>query len=138
MNGMKISSERRSHDRFQVQDGAYAVLRPQLTQLGPIIDINQGGLAFRYPVIGGTTSDSSELDIFLMGDGFCLERVPFKAISDRKIAKKKNNGSVPMRRCGVKFGELKPAQLSQLEHFMRKHTRDKAQQTSNTITQNNS
>ena len=138
MNGRKISSERRSQDRFQVQDGAYAVLRPQFIQLGPIIDINQEGLAFRYPVIGGIANDSIELDIFLMGDGFYLERVPFKAISDRKLAKKKTNGSVPMRRCGVKFGELKPAQLSQLEHFMRNHTADEAQPINGPITENKS
>jgi len=138
MKSKKISSERRSHDRFQVQDGAYAVLRPQFTQLGPIIDINQEGLAFRYPVIGGVTSGSSELDIFLMGDGFYLEKVPFKAISDRKIAKKKTNGSVPMRRCGVKFGELRPSQFSQLEHFMQNHTADEPRPINGPITKNKS
>jgi hypothetical protein len=64
-----------------------------------------------------------------VGDGIYLEKVPFKAISDLKLVKKKFNGSIPMRRLGVQFGELKQSQISQLEYFIGNYTLDNGQQT---------
>lgn len=133
MSNWKDLFDRRNQDRSPALGGAFAVLRPQFSRLGQIIDISSDGLAFHYPVSGDQTNGSSELDIFLVGDGFYLEKVPFKAISDLKLAKKKFNGSIPMRRFGVQFGELKQSQISQLEYFIRNFTLDKGQQTTDGI-----
>ena len=118
-------AERRRHKRFQAQEGAFAVVRPESTKLGQIIDISQGGLAFRYTVTGTQANGAVELDIFLTGDGFCLEKMPFKTVSDRKVSKKFSNGFLPMRRCGVQFGELTGIQITQLDYFIQNHTMTK-------------
>ena len=73
--------ERRQHKRFQVHDGAFAVLRPrsdilgQVTDIvGQIVDISQGGLMFRYITSENLSHEPFELDIVLAGDDFRLIR----------------------------------------------------------------
>lgn len=118
----KEPAERRKHRRFRAQEGAFAVLRPQCAKLGQIIDISRTGLAFCYVVTGAKGNHAGEVDIFLAGDGFCLERIPIKTVWDHRVHKKFSNGSLPMRRCGVQFGELTPHQLSELDYFIQNHT----------------
>ncbi len=106
------------YPRFRVKDGAFAVLRPEFTQLGPILDISQGGLAFCYNLTGKSANGSFELDIFLIGHGVLVERVPFRIVSDRKLLSKSQPGGLPRRRCGVRFGKLTQSQSQQMEQFM--------------------
>jgi hypothetical protein len=122
MNNGSQSDDRRKQKRFQIQDGLFAIVRPEFTKLGQIIDIGMGGLAFRYVVTGNRENKAFEVDIFLVGDGFYLEKVPIKTISDIKLPKKFSNGPLPMRRCGVKFGELTQNQITQLEYFIKNYT----------------
>ena len=42
MNHRKDNKERRSFKRFRAKEGAFAVLRPQCTKLGQIVDISEG------------------------------------------------------------------------------------------------
>ncbi len=118
--------ERRRHNRFQVEDGAYAAIRPQYDKIGQIIDVSRGGLAFRCMVSGSHEGESSEMDIFLIGDGFYLDKVPFKTVSDQGMPKRLSPGPQAMRRCGVQFGELTQTQALKLEEFILKHTIDEA------------
>ena len=123
MNGNRKGLERRKHPRFRVRDGAFAVLRPERTKLGQILDFGLGGLAFGYLVTNGDRVDvSEEVDIFLAGDGFYLEGVPVKTIAEFKIFKKNAISTVPMRRCSLQFKDLDPRQVSQVEHFIRNCT----------------
>jgi hypothetical protein len=114
--------ERRKHKRFLAEDGAYAAVRPQYDKIGQIIDISRGGLAFSYRVSDSQAHESFELDIFLIGDDFHLDKVPFKIVSDQKIPESLCPGSLKMRRCAVQFGELTQKQLRQLEDFILSYT----------------
>ena len=116
--------ERRRHKRFQAEDGAYAAVRPQYDKIGQIIDVSRGGLAFRYMVSGSQEDASSELDIFLIGDSFHLDKVPFQTVSDEQIPETLSPGSQKMRRCGVQFEELTQVQVLKLEEFILNHTVD--------------
>jgi hypothetical protein len=118
----KQLTERRKNKRFLAQEGAFAVIGPEFTKLGQIIDIGRGGFAFRYIVTGSQGNGAVEADIFLAGDGFYLEKIPIRPIWDLKIPKKVSNGSLPMRRCGVQFRDLTHHQRSQLEYFIENHT----------------
>ena len=118
--------ERRKHKRFQLQNGAFAVLRafswPHSTQkLGQIIDMSMGGLAFSYIAEQEPSNGSFELGIFLADHSFHLRTIAFETISDLET-----NGvpfsSITMRRSGVQFRELTPKQISQLKYFIRNHT----------------
>jgi len=113
--------ERRKHKRFQPKEGAYAAVRPQYDKIGQIIDVSRGGLAFRYMVCGSQEDKSSELDIFLIGDGFHLDKVPFQTVWDQEIRERSCAGSQRMRRCAVQFEELTQMQTLQLEEFIRDH-----------------
>jgi hypothetical protein len=114
--------ERRRHKRFQAEEGAYAAVRPQYDKIGQIIDVSRGGLAFRYMISGSQEDASSELDIFLIGDGFHLDKVPFQTVSDEGIPERLSPGSQKMRRCGVQFGELTQMQILKLKEFILNHT----------------
>lgn len=121
MNTRSEPDERRKQKRFQVGNGAFAVARPKLTKLGQIIDIGLGGLAFRYVVTGTWANGAFEVDIFLVNDGFYLEKVPIQLISDIRLPKTISKRSLPMRRCGVQFGKLTENQVVQLEYFIKIH-----------------
>ncbi len=111
----KTLVERRKHKRIQVRTGAFVGVGPHFNQVGPLIDISMGGLAFRYMArekqLGGLS-----LDIFLTDRDFYLSYVPFKAVSDSKTP------DTTTRRCSVKFANLTQSQISCLEHFIASYT----------------
>ena len=115
----------RRDNRFWIQEYAYAVLRPSSKKVGQIVDISRGGLSFRYPDTGEEHEESSELDIFLVGDDFYLDKVPFKTISERDMDIELPDQSLTMKQCGVKFGRLTVAQIERLDILIEKFTRGK-------------
>ena len=123
MEGKKLA-ERRRLKRFQVQEGAFAVVRPDFTRLGQIIDISHEGLAFQYAVTATQENGASELDIFLAGDGFYMENMPCETVSDRRATKKTSKNFLPLRRCSVRFKEITGTQIARLEYFIQNHTID--------------
>ena len=116
--------ERRKYRRFQVQDIAFAVLRDQDRQLGQIMDISMGGLAFNYIAGGGNADSAFELDILLAYKGLYMKKIQFKTVSDFQIANKSPFSPITMRRHGVKFSELTKKQTSMLKNFIKEHTID--------------
>ena len=119
--------ERRDHMRFRTQEDAFATLRGRhISKLGQIIDISKGGLAFRYIDTGGPPNGSHELDIFLAENGFHLEKVACKTISDSEAEREHPFSTIKMRRRGVQFRALKKYQTSQLEYFIWNHTTEEA------------
>jgi len=111
--------ERRKDKRFQVTRSAHAVLGPHFRKPGQITDISRGGLAFRY--IGCQDSaESWELDV--LSARFCSLKLPFKTICDFEIANKFVLGSIPIRRRGVRFGDLTDDQKSKLSRFIQNYT----------------
>ena len=121
MSVAKKLVERRRHKRFLVSKGAFAALRPHYLKIGQVIDVSISGLAFTYMADEEPPNGSFELDIFLAGQAFYLQEVPFRAVSDFD-----SDGipfsSVRTRRMGVQFGDLTPDQTSQLEYFIQNHT----------------
>lgn len=111
-------AENRRFKRFQAPQNAFALLRGPDGKLGQIIDISRGGLAFRYVANGGQTSKSVQLDIFLANNGFRLEKVSFRTVSDFEIIKQGPFNSLIMRRCGVQFDELNQNHASRLKYFI--------------------
>ena len=117
----KKPAERRKLKRFQVQNGAFAVVRPEFTRLGQIINISYEGLAFQYALTTNQENGASELDIFLTGDGFYLENMSFETVSDRRATRKSSKGFLPLRRCSVRFKDLTGTQIAQLEYFIQNY-----------------
>ncbi len=128
MTKRKGVAERRQHKRFQVHDGAFAVLRPRSDILGQVIDIvgeivdvSKGGLMFRYIAGENRSHEPFKLDIVLAGDSFRLDKIPFKAASDMDMADPLSLTPTTMRHQGVQFGALTHDQKAQLGYFIRNY-----------------
>jgi len=115
-------AERRFYERFQVQQGVYALLKNGSSKLGQIKNISKGGLAFMYINDGDQIQGETEVDIFLSGHGFILKGIPCKKISDIHVDNFVPFSTFEMRQLGVQFGEVSMLQLDNLSAFIEKYT----------------
>ena len=122
MTNSKGRIERRQMKRFKVADGAFAALVNHGSQLGQIRDISKMGLSFRYLDSEEEHTDGRELKIILGSGGLCLDKVPFKKITDFEIKNEFSFSSIKMRHIGLQFGKLTPEQKDRLNNFIQNHT----------------
>lgn len=118
--------ERRKHRRYEAKKGAFAAVRPLCAKIGRIIDISRSGLAFHYVDTDSQERASHELDIFLIGNRFRLNRMPIRIISDIAMPERSSPGSLTMKRCGVQYGELSREQMVEVGYFIQHYTLDVA------------
>ena len=123
-----IKVEKRKFTRFKVKDLSFALLKSDFyEELGEIIDISKGGLAFQYLVGENLIKEAVELDIILAHNGFHLKELPCKTISDFEIINEIYFSSLKMRRHSIKFADLDNKQISELDYFIKQHTSSEAQ-----------
>lgn len=116
-----FSKERRIYERHLVMEGVIA--RPKMTSVhGNVRDISLGGLAFQYNPKGSSMIEAFEMDIFLRGNGFNLQGVPFKTVSDFDIRAEDSFVTKHLRQRGVKFLNLSPSQLEKLNYLINYHS----------------
>jgi hypothetical protein len=122
----KDLAERRRHERFRVEEGAWAVVRPfsGTNPRGQIIDISAGGLAFSYTAAEKELDDAFELDICFADRGFCLRRARFSTVSEVPMGNMPRH-SQRVNRLGVAFQDLTEEQMTQLNYFIENHTTGK-------------
>jgi hypothetical protein len=114
--------EKRKHKRFQVKSRAYAVIGADYNIMGLITDIGKGGLAFQYIANGNQLNGLLDMNIFVGGNGYHVNDLPFKAISDFTLEKKLPFSIISLRRCSGEFGNLTKNQTSQLNYFLKNYT----------------
>ena len=114
--------ERRFHERFQVQQGLYALLKNGSSKLGQIKNISKGGLAFMYINDGEQLHEPTEVDIFLSGYGFILKGIPCKKISDIHVDNFVPFSTFEMRQLGVQFSDVSLNQSTGLDMFIEKYS----------------
>ena len=116
MSNTKELTEQREYNRFQVPKDAFAALGPDYINVGQIINISMGGLAFRY-LDSKVESNASELDIYLASRTFYLYNLPFETVWD-SVANEMHFSSINMKVCGLHFGDLTFEQKFDLRHFI--------------------
>ena len=121
MLNAKVQLDRRQYKRFRVREGAFVILRPGDTGVGRLKDISMSGLRFEYMSWHAVPIEAVKLDICLTGTAFCLFDIPCQSIWEETIFEKPQ-ASFYWKRCGVEFGELTQAQISQLEYFIQNYT----------------
>jgi hypothetical protein len=99
---MNERAERRKDKRFQVQDGAFAMLSLQLGVLGQIVNISREGLSFRYVASKARTTPLSTLNILLTDGSFSLKKVPVEPVWDHPIPLAHKQRSEPLQMEGRK------------------------------------
>ena len=118
--------DKREFERFSPRGNAYACYGLHYTRVGRIKDICLGGLAFEYITELDSDRDSSQIDIFLVGDVFHMYNIPCQVIYDiPNPFHPENVGSIkvsPTKRCGVRFGTLEEDDVVQLKLFLEFHT----------------
>jgi len=114
--------ERRQMKRFKVAEGAFAALVNRGAKLGQIKDISKSGLSFRYIDSEEQPADASELKILLGNGGLCVDKIPFKKVTDFEIKSEFSFSSIKMRQIGLQFGDLTPVQRVHLNNFIENHT----------------
>ena len=83
-----------------------------------LIDISEGGLAFRYLDNSPLPLHDSRMDIYL-NEELKVSQLPVTVVADRYI----EGDFIPKRRCCVCFSNLTPVQRTQIQSFIRCHTK---------------
>ena len=110
----KARKERREHKRYLARYGSFYVHSPQWNVSGEIHDISSSGLSFCY-ISEEPLNDSSVTGKLFDNDRFRLNDIRLQTVSDYRIA----TSSITMRRRSIHFCDVSPAQVEQIEEFIR-------------------
>jgi len=130
MTGKKEFTECRKHERYKVKNGAIAIIRlsnvlSTSQKYGQIINISQGGLAFRYIDRTGDSNEPVKLDLLFIEDSICsayLKYLSLQTIWVSYVDSKTSVSQLKIKQQGVQFGKLVPNQIAQLDRFLEKCT----------------
>ncbi|MBN1103014.1 MAG: hypothetical protein JXL84_06335 [Deltaproteobacteria bacterium] len=114
-------SDRRRYLRFRLAYFGYTHLRNHLSKVGEIVDVSQGGLAFKYVADDVPCCGAFELDVYVREYGFIWKGIPHKTVSDIEMERDIPFSSVRMRRRGVVFLDLSPDAREKLESLLGIH-----------------
>ena len=118
---MEISRENRVHKRVQ-PDNLLAFLSCK-SKVVKIVDISKGGMAFHYVSRNRLIETLSNLHLdILHRDNNYLNGIDVYVVSDSPLV----DGSISIRRCGVKFNSMTPQQQKKLHEFLLFYTRGNA------------
>lgn len=110
---MQMSLERRQAERLRPRGRTLVRIDGILDSFFHIVDISSSGLAFRYLGSDKLDQEAGVVDI-VHGDEITLRQIPFRAVSDCEI----DYGLIPMRRRGVRFGELTESQKNDIDKLL--------------------
>ena len=106
-----------------MKDVAFAILRTdEDEELGQIVNVSLGGLAFQYFVGNRRLQKSEKLDILLADNGIHVDDIPFQVISDYEMSNEVPFSSITKREQRIRFDSLTDGQLSSLRDFIKGHT----------------
>ena len=125
MTTSKYFAELRKQGRFKIRECIFVAFqkprlfnlgRPRIVKTASIIDINKRGLSFQYISNKMWPTDFNKLSILQTTDEIEIDNVPYEVVSDFKASN--FTKSKPIRKCGVKFGELTLNQRILLNHLL--------------------
>ena len=119
MGGEKLF-ERRKHKRFRVPRNTYVQLNGQVSQLGRVLDISRGGLAFRYISVGKELKEVFQIDLVSGQFNPGLRCLPVKVVSEIEMVSETPVRAVTLSRASVQFEALMNEQANWLERFIQK------------------
>jgi len=130
MTNNKEFTEHRKHERFKVKTGAIAIIRLSnvlgtTQKYGQIINISQGGLAFRYIDRTDESNEPVKLDLLFIQDSICsayLKYLSLQTIWASHLDSKTSVSQLKIKQQGVQFGKMVPNQITQLDRFLEKCT----------------
>lgn len=122
---------RRKWKRFIVQTGPIVVLHlPRLLglagektiELGPIINISEGGLMVQFIENKERNSDCKELSIQVPGRGFTIKKISYEIVREIEVGKLPDGRKIRNR--SIKFNAMTPPQLLLIKDLIKNFTSD--------------
>ena len=114
--------ERREHKRFNIKEVAFAILRTEEDEeLGQVINISSGGLAFHYFVGNRKLQKADRLDVILAENGLHIDDIGFHVVDDYELANELPFSSITKREQRVRFKNLTDGQKAGIDRFIREH-----------------
>jgi len=115
--------EQRKHARFVPEAKAFAVMRPDFSKVGRVVDISETGMCFEFMSPSPPSSDWTQVDIFFVDNGFYMHQVPCRVVYATRDNDKIQADEVGLytHRCGLELGALTERHRSQLEMFLTQH-----------------
>jgi hypothetical protein len=130
----KLFQERRKHQRFSIKDIAFAIIRSEgEEELGQIVNISLGGLAFQYFIGNREFQKAEKLDVLLADSGVQVENIQFRVVDDYELVNELPFSSITKREQRVYFDGLDKSQQDELEGFIRRHTYSKQNDSANSM-----
>lgn len=118
---------KRKYERYRAKDLTFVKLMSKSdVDIGQLLDISKGGLSLRYFINAEKSHDYSELGIFMSGDNFKIDHIPFRIVSDTILSSIPTFSKIILRRYGVQFENLTPKQAAKLDHFLLSRTLSEA------------
>lgn len=114
--------EHRRYSRHLPPVNTFAALGEEYAKVGKVKNISLGGLSFEYICGEDITQNSSQIDLFVVGNFFHLYNVPCKMIYDIQIhvphVENHFTKILTTNRCGIQFKVLSDDVLVQLKLFL--------------------
>lgn len=107
---------------YKAKEGVFAVVTSDENKIGQINTISKGGLSFQYISNGKFLSGCVEIEIFSTAGSFYLNKLSAEVVMDFQVDNAESLSSVPMGELVVRFGKMKPGQISMLDYFIQKYT----------------
>jgi hypothetical protein len=122
-----MEMEKRKNERFLVGEEVIVALRNKSSRVGRVKDIGIGGLSFEHIYDEDLEHEPSRRDVSLWVDNFGIADIPCKVVYDIPISERPEYDYLSVhfktRRCGVQFDLLTESQKSQLDLFLKRHTK---------------
>ncbi|MEJ2657015.1 MAG: hypothetical protein P8012_07425 [Desulfobacterales bacterium] len=124
MTDNTVITDQRRYKRYKTREDTLVSFTSGSLQMGRIINIGRGGLAFYCVDTKKQIISSFKMNIFLANDGYNLTEIPFKIVSEFSLSGKIYGRKPKLRRCCVEYGQLTHSQSSSLDYFIKNYTID--------------
>jgi len=118
-------TERRRHERYQVPNLIVALPKKSSAHIARIINISKGGMAVKYLDQNDWLGSANKIDVLANSD-FFMTNIPINAVHDFKVENDVSFSIITERQCCLKFGQLTPEQMKQLDEFIVQFTAGQA------------
>ena len=123
-----MKKDLRAYDRRIPLGNVYAALGRKYERVGKLIDLSLGGLAFEYITGVNSSLESSQINIFKVGEVFNLHNLPCRIVYDIPLPPVRDGIEALKRsrnrRCGVIFDNLLEESYVNLTLFLESHTKN--------------
>lgn len=124
-----MEEDKRKDKRFLVGEEVIVALRNKSSRVGRVKDISMGGLSFEHIYDEDLGGNHSKSDVSLWVDNYSMADIPCRVVYDIPISEPPEYDYLSVhfrtRRCGVQFGKLTENQETQLDSFLKTHTKGK-------------